>query len=122
MMPFGDIEKVDYLLSLPTNRTMFGKDLVRAVTRNLLQINQPPQPDSKRVILSGVQSVVFTYYDGLQWDPQWDSTQQTNLPSAVKMVIQMAAPNRTSALGPKYQLIIPLDVQVTTNYPTGALQ
>jgi general secretion pathway protein J len=122
LVPWGDIEKVDYLLSPPTNRMMFGKDLVRAVTRNLLPVNPPGVPDQKRTVLSGVQSVVFMYYDGLQWDPTWDSTQQTNLPSAIKMDIQMAAQGKGSALGPKYELVIPLDVQVTTNYPTGALQ
>jgi type II secretion system protein J len=115
MVPWGDIEKIDYLLSLPTNRMMAGKDLVRAVTRNLLPVNPPTVPDQKRTLLSGVQSVIFTYYDGTSWDPQWDSTQQTNLPYAIKMDIQMAAQTRGSGLGPKYELVIPLDVQVTTN-------
>jgi len=115
MVPWGDIEKIDYLLSLPTNRMMAGKDLVRAVTRNLLPVNPPALPDQKRTLLSGVQSVIFTYYDGTSWDPQWDSTQQTNLPYAIKMDIQMAAQTRGSGLGPKYELVIPLDVQVTTN-------
>jgi general secretion pathway protein J len=122
LVPWGDIEKVDYLLSAPTNRLAVGKDLVRAVTRNLLPVTSPPLPDQKRVVLSGVQNVIFSYYDGTQWDPQWDSTQQTNLPSAIKMTIQMAALSRSSGLGLKYELIIPVDVQVTTNYPTGPLQ
>lgn len=122
MVPWGDIEKIDYLLSLPTNRMMAGKDLVRAVTRNLLPVNPPALPDQKRTLLSGVQSVIFTYYDGTSWDPQWDSTQQTNLPYGIKMQIIMAAQGRTRmATAPMiYELYIPVDVQMTTN-PTIAL-
>ena len=73
-------------------------------------------------MLSGVQSVIFSYYDGTEWDNQWDSTQQTNLPNAIKMDIQMAAQTRTGPPPPMSQeLVIPLDVQVTTNL-TAPLQ
>jgi hypothetical protein len=94
---------------------MAGKDLVRAVTRNLLPVNPPLTPDQKRVILSGVQTVNFYYYDGTQWDQQWDTTQQTNLPSAIKMDIQMAPRANVRGPGLSYELVIPIDVQVTTN-------
>jgi type II secretion system protein J len=122
MVPWGDIEKIDYLLTAPTNRMNPGRDLVRAVTRNLLPVNPPAQPDLKRTVLSGVQNVIFTYYDGNAWQSQWDTTQQTNLPCAVKMQIQMAAQGngRLAAQAPTYELVIPIDVQVTTN-PTTAL-
>ena len=50
-------------------------------------------PEEKHAILSGVQSLTFLYYDGTQWDPTWDTTQQTNLPLAIKVQIQMAARN-----------------------------
>ena len=36
-VPWGDIQKIDYSLQDPTNRTSStGKDLIRSVTRNLL--------------------------------------------------------------------------------------
>ena len=113
LIPFGDVEKIDYLLQPPTNRLNPGSDLVRAVTRNLLQITQPPQPDQKRTLLSGVQNVLFTYWDGTSWDQSWDSTQQTNLPYAIKMQIMMAPQGRTVPL--TYELVIPVDVQMSTN-------
>jgi type II secretion system protein J len=123
IVPWGDVEKVDYLLSASTNRMQSGRDLVRAVTHNLLPVNyQIPQPDQKRVILSGVQSVVFSYYDGMSWDPNWDSTQQTNLPYGIRMTIQMApqAYSRVAAQVKTYDLYIPVDVQMSTNL-TSAL-
>jgi type II secretion system protein J len=122
MVPWGDIQKVDYLLSSGTNRAIKGSDLVRAVTRNLLPINNMPTvPDQKQIILSGVQSVVFTYYDGTTWDNNWDSTQQTNLPYGIKVAIQMAAQSfgRTAVPSKSYDLYIPVDVQMSTNFSTA---
>jgi len=117
LVPWGDIEKIDYLLSPSTNRALAGSDLVRAVTRNLLPVISPAQPDQKTVLLSGVDNVIFTYYNGLSWDQNWDSTQQTNLPCGIKMHIAMAAQDnrRTGAAPLSYDLIIPLDVQMSTN-------
>jgi type II secretion system protein J len=123
MVPWGDVEKIDYLLAASTNRSAQGMDLVRAVTHNLLPINNMlPQPDQKRVVLSGVQSAIFTYYDGMSWDQNWDSTQQTNLPFGLKLTIQMAAQGaaRTAARPKLYELYIPVDVQMSTNL-TSAL-
>jgi type II secretion system protein J len=123
LLPWGDVEKVDYLLQASANRNLSGQDLVRAVTHNILSVTSPPQPEEKRVILSGVQSVVCTYYDGTSWDNAWDSTQQTNLPSAIKMQIFMAAQGvaRSGAVGKTYTLVIPVDVQMSTN-TTSSLQ
>ncbi len=117
LVPWGDVEKIDYLLQPPTNRLYAGMDLVRAVTRNLLQISGPPQPDQKRTLLNGVQNVIFTYYDGTSWDQSWDSIQQTNLPNAIKMQIEMAPQGYgRGAVAPKlYELVIPVDVQMSTN-------
>jgi type II secretion system protein J len=118
LVPWGDIQKVDYLLAASTNRSLQGRDLVRAVTRNLLPINNmPTTPDRKRVVLSGVQEFKFTYYDGTTWENNWDSTQQTNLPSGIKVTIQMAAQGygRGAVAARSYELYIPVDVQMSTN-------
>ena len=58
LVPWGDVEKVDYLLVPTANRQLRGSDLVRAVTRNLLPVNGGPTiPDYKTVILSGVWAI-----------------------------------------------------------------
>jgi prepilin-type N-terminal cleavage/methylation domain-containing protein len=123
MVPWGNVEKIDYLLTAPTNGTGGpGQDLVRAITRNLLPVNPPPQPDEKHTLLSGVQSLTFLYYDGTQWDASWDTTQQTNLPLAIKVQIQMAARNGGAlALNPPLELVVPVDTLLTTN-PITAVQ
>jgi len=118
LVPWGDIQKINYLLAPSANRAARGKDLVRAVTRNLLPVmGVPTQPDQKLVLLTNVQNVIFTYYDGLSWDENWDSTIQTNLPSGIKMQIYMAAQSSGRGLpaAKVYELIIPVDVQMSTN-------
>jgi type II secretion system protein J len=122
MVPWGNIEKIDYLLSMPTNGVPGpGRDLIRAVTRNLLPVAQPPQPDEKHTILSGVKNLTFLYYDGTTWETGWDTTQQTNLPLAIKVQIQMAAqPGMTARTAP-VELVIPVDVLLSTN-PITSLQ
>jgi len=120
--PWGNVQKIDYLLAPPTNGFRGpGMDLVRAVTRNLLTLSPPAQPDEKHTILSGVQSLTFLYYDGTQWDSTWDTTQQTNLPLAIKARILMAAARGAPAQIQPLELVVPVDVLLTTN-PITALQ
>jgi prepilin-type N-terminal cleavage/methylation domain-containing protein len=124
LAPWGNVQKIDYLLASPTNGTGGpGQDLIRAITHNLLPINPPLMPDEKQTILSGVQSLTFLYYDGTQWDPVWDTTQQTNLPYAIKVQIQMALPRSASALtqNPPLELVVPVDTLLNTN-PITAIQ
>jgi type II secretion system protein J len=122
ILPWGNVQKIDYALVAPTNNTGYGQDLVRAVTRNLMPVTQPELPEEKRVLLSGVQSLTFFYYDGTQWQTVWDTTQQTNLPVAIKVQIQMAAQNnRLMAQNQPLELVVPMDIMVTTN-TTSALQ
>jgi type II secretion system protein J len=121
MVPWGNIQKIDYLLATPTNGVRGpGRDLIRAVTRNLLSMNQPPQPEEQHALLSGVQSLKFLYYDGTQWDADWDTTQQTNLPLAIKVQIQMATARGALASGP-VELVVPMDILLNTN-PVTAIQ
>jgi type II secretion system protein J len=123
VVPWGNVEKIDYLLAAPTNGAGGpGQDLIRAITRNLLPINPPPQPEEKHTLLSGVQSLTFLYYDGTQWDAVWDTTQQTNLPLGIKVQIQMAVSGRSAAaLNPPLELVVPVDVLLNTN-PVTAVQ
>jgi type II secretion system protein J len=122
MVPWGNVEKIDYLLTAPSNGPAGpGQDLVRAITRNLLPVSLQPMPEEKQTLLSGVQSLTFLYYDGSQWDAAWDTTQQTNLPQAIKVQILLAAvPGALAATAP-LELVVPIDTLITTN-PVTALQ
>ena len=55
------------------------------------------------------------YYDGTQWDHVWDTTQQTNLPLAIKVQIHMAPIRGAVAQAEPLELVVPLDVLLSTN-------
>lgn len=111
--PWGDIQKVTYGLQSSSDSTNGSKDLIRAVTRNLLSTGAEDEDDQR--IMSGVQSVSFSYYDGSEWLDTWDDTTQTNLPFAVRVNLQLAAADSSSPPPKPVQLLVPLMAQVDTN-------
>jgi type II secretion system protein J len=113
--PWADIQRVTYELKQPTDRNAVGKDLVRSVVRNLLTITTPDVQD--QLMLSGVQNIKFSCYDGAQWQDTWDTTgvtsTYTNLPLAVRVDIQMAG--NSAANAQPIEMVVPIDAQSRTN-------
>ena len=113
--PWADIQRVTYELKQPANRDAVGRDLYRSVVRNLLSITTPDVQD--QFMLSGVQDIKFSCFDGAQWQETWDTTgvtsTYTNLPLAVRVDIQMAG--QSSANTEPIELVVPIDAQVRTN-------
>jgi type II secretion system protein J len=120
--PWADIQRVTYELKQPTDRNAVGKDLVRSVVRNLLTMTTPEVQD--QLMLSGVQTIKFTCFDGAQWQETWDTTgltsTYTNLPLAVRVDIQMAGNNSASAQ--PIEMVVPIDAQTRTNTVLTATQ
>jgi type II secretion system protein J len=118
--PWSELQRVSYLLVESTNRTG-GRDLVRAVTRNLLPSLAEEQPE-QLWLMGGVQAMAFLYYDGSQWRDSWDSsvadsaTGETNtLPKAIKVQIEMFSERRGRSLPPALELVVPIVVHSRTN-------
>jgi hypothetical protein len=82
--------------------------------RNLLSINMPDVTD--QLLLSGVESVKFSGYDGARWNDVWDTTDitsvNTNLPQAVRVEIKLAGSDTTTE---PIQLVVPIDSVARTN-------
>jgi len=120
--PWGDIQRVTYELKQSTDRNATGKDLVRSVVRNLLTMTTPDVQD--QLLLSGVQEVKFSCFDGAQWQDTWDTTgvtsTYTNLPLAVRVDIQMAGNNIANSQ--PIRMVVPIDVQARTNVVLTATQ
>ena len=122
-VPWGDVQKVTYLLRNPANpRAATGKDLVRMTTRNLLTTMQ--DLPAEQFLMGGVQQIQFYFYDGFQWRNTWDSTTETSgLPKAIKVQIDLGAERgdrgeqRTK---PPIQLLVPVVVQSRTNQNQSA--
>jgi prepilin-type N-terminal cleavage/methylation domain-containing protein len=112
-LPWGDVLRVAYFLAPPTNNTR-GKDLIRSVTRNLLP-TVTDQPE-RQVLMSGLQSIEFFFYDGMQWRNYWDSTVETNiLPFGFKVQLQLVPEPTDRSPRPPIELVVPLMLQASTN-------
>jgi type II secretion system protein J len=111
--PWADIQRVAYGLKNSTD-TSGRRDLYRSVTRNLLSFSGTPEVEDQ-LMLSGVESVRFSCYDGAQWLDAWDTTDytsiNTNLPLAVRVRIQMAGGDANEPI----QLVVPIDSVSRTN-------
>lgn len=114
-VPWGEVSKVYYHLADPTNNTAgLGKDLFRSVTRNLLPTVQEESED--QWLMGGIESILFTFYDGDRWQETWDSTTAaTKLPAAIMVQIQLAPADTDRARPEPVELVVPLMVQATTN-------
>jgi prepilin-type N-terminal cleavage/methylation domain-containing protein len=118
--PWGEVQRVLYFLAQPTNNTV-GRDLVRSVTRNLLPTLQDQSEDQR--LLSGVQDVAFSFYDGTSWLEVWDSTQQSSkLPQAIKVEVLLAVEDTAPKVQEPITVVVPLQVQAEaqTNQTTQA--
>jgi len=121
--PWAEIQRVSYVLVDSTNRGAAGRDLIRAVARNLLPATMEDEP-TQQWLMSGVQSIAFYYYDGTQWRDSWDSTTAdpttgltNNLPQAIKVQIQLASEQtgRALSVAAPVELVVPIVVQARTN-------
>jgi len=80
----SDIEKVE--LSVPVREDTEEKVIVRKVTTNLLSPTTL-DPDEE-ILCANVRSMNLEYYDGSDWQDEWDSSDNDNtLPKAVKITI-----------------------------------
>ena len=115
---WSEMRRVTYYLT-PSTNVGFGLDLVRSVARNLLPVSQDDYSDQR--LMTGVDNVIFEYYDGSQWATTWDSTATSSstgstntLPSGVRIQIALAAEAGQMAPEP-IQIIVPISVQASTN-------
>lgn len=112
--PWADIQRVTYELKNSPDGSG-QRDLYRSVVRNLLSTTGTPDMEDQ-LMLTGVDSVKFTCYDGSQWQTAWDTSDSTalntNLPLAVRVEIQLAGQNNA---GDPIQMVVPIDSVSRTN-------
>jgi len=106
--PWGDLQEVLYELKAPTDKNQSGMDLVRCTNPNLL--GTTTQNPNIQPLLSHVETVEFDCFDGSQWRNTWDtSSGDTNLPTAVRIRIQLVAkPGEDASRKSPLELMVPL--------------
>lgn len=123
--PWGDLQKVFYYLKdAGRNNPAGGRDLIRAVERNLLSTAQ--EEFTEQWLMSGVDRLRFSFFNGAAWSESWDSTtpdpvtgSTNNLPRALRVQLDFARTNRTEPARAPVQLIIPVILAAATNQAQG---
>jgi general secretion pathway protein J len=120
--PFSEVQMVSYFLS-PANDGTTTKNLVRAVTRNVLSSDEQG-PEDQQVILSRVASAEVLFYDGIDWVSDWDSVSTSTLPTAIKFRFSLVRAGTESALVPEpagpMEMIVPVLVTTTASAQQAA--
>ena len=86
--------------------------LIRNINRNLLSPNG--ETLTPEVLASNVISFSAQYYDGVNWNDSWDSTQTDVLPVAVDITLEVQDPNSTDKKTYKASRMIVLPCGVST--------
>jgi type II secretion system protein J len=110
--PFSDVQRVAYYL-VPAAGSGTSKNLIRAVTRNLLPV-QEAEPE-EQLVLEGVESASMLFFDGYAWTDLWDTTETSTLPSAVKFSLVLTSRDAAQPALAPIDLIIPVWVKTTTS-------
>lgn len=111
--PFADVQMVTYYLG-NANTGGQSRTLVRAVTRNLLPV-QDITADTQ-TLLTNVASAEVSFYDGTDWTPEWDSSVTSTLPTAIKFSLTLAPPEGSAQSPPApIELIVPVVVTTRTS-------
>lgn len=117
---FADVQLVAYYLQ-PDATGRNTKTLVRAVTRNLLPVQDYEATAEK--LLPGVLTASMSFYDGYDWIETWDSATTSTLPSAIKLTL-VIAPKSTSGLNTfnpaPVELIVPVLVMTSQSAQDAA--
>lgn len=113
---FSEVQRVSYFLAPATDGSN-TKNLLRAITRNLLPV-QETAPD-EQMLLAGVSSASVEFFDGIDWIEDWDSTVTSTLPTAIKFRLVMARPlsggsGTIPEGGGPVELVVPVLVMTTT--------
>lgn len=116
--PFSEIQMVAYYLA-PATDGSGTKDLVRAVTRNLLPI-QDATVDTT-VLLHGVTTAVVEFYDGFGWIDAWDSTVTSSVPTALKLTLEMGPRAANGAANGPIELLVPVMVMTAASQAEAAV-
>lgn len=112
--PAGDVQQVEYYLANdPDAGGREAGTLVRTVDRALLApLRETPR---EQPILSGVQSLEVSFYDGQTWNNSWEVTDDDKtLPQAVRVRVVPAADGKNPAPLP-LEILVPWTTQAAVS-------
>lgn len=93
---YGDVQQVEYYVTRESGTAESeGGVLVRTVTRDLLNPNPPVAEEEQ--LLTGVQSLQVSFYDGAEWQPSWQFNTADNTSSTGSSTGSASSTSSTSS-------------------------
>ena len=123
---YGDVQQVEYyIVRDPTNTTQTdGGDLVRTVTRDLLDSTQ--NVTHQEQVMSGVKSFQVAFYDGSTWQPSWQISGSNSASSGTSAASTTSGSSSTTSgttsSGTSTTLPEAIRVDIQPSTPPGATQ
>jgi type II secretion system protein J len=125
---YGDTQEVEYYIDTdPNTGSSTSGQLVRMVYRVVLAETRTISSEDR--LLPGVTSMTLSFYDGTEWNDTWQVTDDApDLPVAVRVTLNLEAPDKNSAVPPPLEVLVPWEIQrsisttTTTAASTGATQ
>jgi type II secretion system protein J len=116
----ADVQEVEYYIAADKESSDRRSGvLVRTVERALLAPNRE-QPAEER-ILSGVESMEVTFYDGGDWKDSWEVTDDDKtLPKAVRVRVLVSREKSGNETPLPMEIVVPWMTQATTEETTTA--
>ena len=112
--PWCDIQQVEYyLVSTGNSNSVDSYDLMRRVNHNLMIEEEEIEEDLyEQALLSNVRSMEISYFDGEEWQDEWDTEALANaMPLAITLYIEFVPPEMDGRYTPPIDLIIPITTQ-----------
>jgi len=108
------VQEIEYYIA-PDSSATDGKSgaLVRAVNRNLL--SQVQEVAREETILSGVESMEVSFYDGYSWQESWSVTSSDTditVPKEVRIRIHLAAAAHGASFRSTLEVTVPWSTEV----------
>lgn len=119
--PWGDIQKVEYyLVATGSSNNVDAYDFMRTVNHNLLVDEEDIEEELlEQALLSNVQSMEISYFDGEEWQDSWDTEELENvMPLAIAIRIDFVPPEESELpkdrgyYTPPIELVVPITTQV----------
>lgn len=116
----ADIHEVSYYVgSDPDSADRTAGRLIRATRTNLLSTTD--EEANEETLLPGVDGMEVAFYDGQDWKPSWELTdEERTLPMAVRVRVQLAATAPGEAAPAPLEVLVPWTTQPAIDPPATA--
>lgn len=98
----GEFKRCELTAYMPDDGSITDHMLVHRMKNNLTSPEDLPQDTDEEILCRHVRGLIIQYFDGTDWQPSWDSSQNNNsLPVAIQVQLTLESPEKDATGQPK---------------------